>query len=282
MTTGRFEVTFWGVRGSLPVSKSDFMKYGGATPCIEVKVGNHLIIFDAGSGIHQLGRTVSSIGHPVQAHVFFSHTHWDHIQGIPFFSPAFEAGNTIHFYGETKGGLSIKEQLTGMLSEPYWPVGLETMQAELHFHSISKDEQIVFEPSLSIRTMRGNHPGDTLIYRVTYGDQSFCYISDYEHKSADIDPELLDFVRDTDVLVFDAAYSDEEYYGLNGKAPKKGWGHSTWQHGCKLAKMSGAKQLILFHHELNRTDLELENIERDARLQFSNTLAARVGMEIKL
>lgn len=282
MPTRQFKITFWGVRGSLPVAKSDFMKYGGATPCIEVNVGGHLLIFDAGSGIHQLGRELSSLGQRVNAHLFFSHVHWDHIQGIPFFGPAFESGHTIHFYGEEKNGLSIREQLAGMLKEPYWPVGLETMQAELIFHSITENEQIPLGPSLTIHAMRGNHPGQTLLYRVTYGDRTFCYISDYEHMDTDVDPKLIEFVRNADVLVFDAAYSDEEYYGLNGNVPKKGWGHSTWQHGCKLAQLAGVKQLLLFHHELNRTDEELDIIEKNARLQFANTSVAYVGMEIKL
>lgn len=281
MKTERFDITFWGVRGSIPIARSDFMKYGGATPCIEIQAGEHELIFDAGSGVHQLGRKLSNQGKAVVAHVFFSHVHWDHIHGIPFFSPAFETGNMIHFYGEKRKDLSIRDQLAGMMKEPYWPVGLGTMKAEIIFHTISVNETIILAPGLTVQTMRGNHPGETLLYRVTYGERSVCYISDYEHQDK-TDPELVEFVRGTDVLLYDATYTDEEYYGLNGKPPKKGWGHSTWQEGCKLAKLAEAKQLILFHHEINRTDQDLEVIEKEAREHFPNTYAARVGMRIKL
>ncbi len=281
MTNVGFRMTFWGVRGSLPVARKDVLKYGGNTPCIEIEAGEQLLIFDAGSGIRQLGENWTDYGRGLTVHLFFSHVHWDHIQGFPFFNPAFIDGNTIHIYGEKKDGLHIKEQLTGMMKEPYWPIGLELMKANIVFHSLSVGDVLSLDQDLVITTMRGNHPGGTLLYRISYGDKSISYISDYEH-SFDTDPELIEFVRRTDVLIYDAFYTEEEYLGINGNSSKRGWGHSTWQEGCKLAKAAGAKQLYLFHHDINRTDSDLEQIEREAKQHFPNTIAASEGLVIQL
>lgn len=276
-----FDITIWGARGSLPIAHPDFQKYGGATPCIEIQIGSHLLIIDAGSGIQQLGRKWSKSKERIEAHLFLSHVHYDHLQGFPFFQTAYVANNEIHIYAERKNDQDAKAQLEGMMKNPYWPVDLSIMKAQLHFHSLAVAETIHVSDGITVRTMRGRHFDGTLLFRIESNGRSLCYISDYEHEG-ETDPALIEFVRGTDVLIYDAMYTNEEYYGTNGYTAKKGWGHSTWEEGCKLANVAGVKQLLLFHHEINRSDRDLEEIENLARIHFPNTFAARAGMEIKL
>lgn len=281
MTNGSMKLTFWGVRGSIPITRSDVLKYGGNTPCIEIDAGEHLLIIDAGSGIHQLGNKLSSFNHKITTHLLISHVHWDHIQGFPFFMPAFVEGNTIHIYGEQKGDLHIKDQLAGMMKDPYWPIGLDMMKANLIFHALAVGDTLSLNQDLRVTTMQGNHPGGTMLYHIAFKDKSISYISDYEHQG-ETDTKLIEFVRGTDILIYDAFYTDDEYHGTNGKISKRGWGHSTWQEGCKLAQLAEVKQLFLFHHDINRTDTELEQIELEARRVFPNTHAAREGVTIHI
>lgn len=276
-----FRLTFWGVRGSIPVANKDMMRYGGNTPCIEIEVGNHRIIIDAGSGIIPLGDKIIQVNDKKDIHIFFSHVHWDHIQGFPFFKPAFKLGETLHLYGEMKCGMTIQEQLSGLMREPYWPIGIDQMRASLIFHTISCGETIEIDTEITVSTMRGNHPGNTMLYKISDGKKSICIISDYEHDK-ELESELISYVQDADLLIYDAFYTDEEYYGDGLVPAKKGWGHSTWQEGCKLAKMANVKNLFLFHHDPYRTDDQLLHIEHLAQKYFDNCRVAREGETVDL
>lgn len=281
LTAGHLQIRFWGTRGSIPITGAQNMKYGGNTSCVEIKIGQTLIIIDAGTGIYHLGRHLTKGTVPVKACLLLSHVHLDHIQGFPLFEPAFNPNNLIHIYGEVKESLSLREQLAHLLQPPYWPIGLGAMKADMQFQEMTAGEMIQITEDIRVRTIRGNHPGGTILFRIEHGAQSVCYISDYEH-SQETEPDLIGFVRDTDVLIYDATYTETEYEGQEGQLGKQGWGHSTFMEGCKLATLSGAKQLILYHHSPDRTDEQLDSIEQEARQYFEATSASYDGMEIHL
>jgi phosphoribosyl 1,2-cyclic phosphodiesterase len=163
----------------------------------------------------------------------------------------------------------------------YFPVSLDNMGAEINFYELHSSKVVNLNDGIVVKTFPNNHPGGGLSYRIEYKDRSCCYITDYEH-SYPPDKELIDFVKGTDLLIYDSNFTDEEYAGYDPYSSKVGWGHSTWQEGVKLVKSSNARKLVLFHHANFRTDDDMENIEQQAQEQYSNLLAAREGMVIEL
>jgi len=266
-----FWVRFWGTRGSLPAPRPTTNHYGGNTPCIEVRVQDEVFIFDAGSGIRALGEKLSKEFDPVRATMLFTHYHWDHIHGFPFFGPAFKPGNRFAIYGEPRGSRNVREILGGQMAMPYFPVPLEAMRAEFEFHDVGPKTTLQIGQAL-IRTEALNHPGRALSYRIEFGGKAIVYATDTEHGNK-LDARLVAHAAGADVLIYDAAYTEEE---LN--AGRKGWGHSTWNEAVKVAQASGVKKLLLFHHEPARDDRALAAIERKAAKALPGTTAAREGM----
>lgn len=260
----------WGVRGSLPAPGPQTKQFGGNTSCIEVRCGDELLIFDAGTGIRELGDELLKRP-PVQARLFFTHYHWDHVIGFPFFQPAYMPGNEFHIYGERKRGKTPRQIIAGQMSFPYFPVTLAAMEAKLTFHSIKPGATLRFG-EVKVRTHRLNHPFDAIGYRVEYRSSSIAYISDYEHFDR-LDEPLIEFVRGVDAMIYDSAFSEEEYMS------KQGWGHSTWQEGVKLAKASATKLLIISHHEPSHDDKHMSQIEKAARNIHKNCIVAREKTE---
>lgn len=260
----------WGVRGSLPAPGPQTKIFGGNTSCLEVRCGDEIFIFDAGSGIRELGSELMK-SMPVKARLFFTHYHWDHVLGFPFFIPAYVPGNDIQVYGEKKGDLSPEQILAGQMSYPYFPVSLESMRSSMSYHVLAPNETIVFG-EVTLKTHRLNHPFDAIGYRIEYRGSSFAYISDYEHFSH-ADQPLIDFVHGVDGMVYDSAFSDAEY------ATKQGWGHSTWQEGIKLAQAGEVKLLIISHHEPTHDDKHMAQVEKDARKIHKASIVAREKSE---
>ncbi|MZP28183.1 MBL fold metallo-hydrolase [Heliobacterium undosum] len=278
----RFDVTFWGVRGSLPVPGPLTTQYGGNTSCVQVRIGERDFIIDAGSGLYHLGQALSkNNSRPIQGAFLISHIHWDHIQGFPFFGPAFADQNRFALYGQAKLGRIFAELFRGQMQPPYFPVLLDTMGARLDFHDLSGGEVLEFSDGITVRTVLTNHPDGCLAYRIEQGGRSCCYLSDTEHY-AWVDPVLKDFIAGADLVIYDACYTDEEYNGEGAQSSRKGWGHSTWQEGVKLVQAAGAKTLILFHHAVERTDADMQRIEELAKAAYPDCLAAREGMTISL
>jgi phosphoribosyl 1,2-cyclic phosphodiesterase len=275
----RFHIKFWGVRGSIPCPGTETVRYGGNTSCVEMQVGSERLIFDGGTGLRILGESL--LGQmPLKAHLFFTHSHWDHIQGFPFFSPAFIRGNHFSIYGApSPNGSTIKQRLHDQMLHPNFPVPLQIMQADLQFYDIEIGE-VLTVGDVTVQTGRLNHPGEAVGYRVNWRGGAAAYITDTEHFPDRLDENVLRLVEGVDVLIVDATYTDDEYY--NPKSSKLGWGHSTWQEGIKVAKAGNVKQLVLFHHDPAHHDSVLDAIGEEAMSYFPNTLMAREGLAIEI
>ena len=277
-------ITFWGVRGSIPTPGPDTATVGGNTSCVEVRAGKLLLVFDGGTGLRLLGKALLK-SMPITAHLFFSHVHWDHIQGFPFFDPAFVPGNVIHLYGGNNVSRTLEETLAGQMDHPSFPVHLSEMGAKMHFHDVIEGQPLELDAGdgtkAVITTARGNHPNGVWAYRVDHGGHSVMYATDTEHYAV-VDPQLLKLAKGVDVLVYDSQYTPEEYAGTGGGMPKLGWGHSTFDEAVKLAKAAGAKKLVLYHHDPTQNDAAVAEKERRARELFASCEAAREGLVIEL
>ncbi len=275
----RFEIKFWGVRGSIPCPGTQTVRYGGNTTCVEMRVGGERLIFDGGTGIRILGDSLLS-EMPVTGHLFFTHSHWDHIQGFPFFVPAFIPGNKFHIYGlPAPNGATIKQRLHAQMLHPNFPVPLQIMQANLEFYDIEAKEIIQIN-DVTVETGRLNHPGEALGYRVTYQGLTAVFVTDTEHFPDSLDNNVLHLARNADVLIIDTTYTDEEYY--DPKSSKVGWGHSTWQEAVKIAKAANVKKLVLFHHDPAHHDDFLDNIKLQVQEVFPNAILAKESLVIDL
>ena len=277
------KVKFWGVRGSIPVSSSRNSKYGGNTSCVEVTCDDKTIILDCGTGVRALGLDILERDTVKQnsknaLYVFFSHVHWDHIQGFPFFRVAFHPEYELNIYSSLHSGKDIESALSGQMSAPYFPIQLSDMPAKMNFNTIKSDE-IVQIDKITIKSISLNHPGGSLGYKILCDNTSIAYISDHEHIE-ELNQKMVDFLKNTNLVIFDAHYTPEEYSGLNGGAGCKGWGHSTWKDAVALCHEANIDQLILTHH--GHEDAEIDRIELEAQKEFRNTFAAYEGLEIDL
>ena len=276
-----FQVRYWGVRGSIPVPGPDTVRYGGNTTCIEVRCGDELMIIDAGSGIRVLGNHLVDSPDPVKATILFSHLHWDHILGFPFFTPAFTPGTTLGIYCDRRPVGNLKEVMRGQMAEPTFPVSLDSMGAEIDFHEFSQGDTLRLGDCV-VKTAALNHPGGATGFRFEYKGKVFVHASDHEHLPTGFWQPLVDLARGADYFSVDSTYTDAEYHGTDGGLGHIGWGHSTWQENVKLANEAGVGELILFHHEPNHTDDDMDLIGALAKEQRPATRVAREGMVIDL
>lgn len=275
----QFTIHFWGVRGSIPCPGAETVRYGGNTPCIEMRVGGQRLIFDGGTGLRVLGQYL--LGQmPVKANLLFTHSHWDHIQGFPFFVPAFIPGNRFHIYGAiAPNGSTIEQRLNDQMLHPNFPVPLQIMAAQLEFHDMQIGDVLEFG-DVKVNTALLNHPGEAVGYRVSWNGYSAAYVTDTEHFPDQVDDNVLFLARNADVLIYDATYTDEEYH--SEKSSKVGWGHSTWQEAVKVAKAAEVKRLVIFHHDPLHNDDFLDNVGEQVAQHFPNSLMAREGLSIQL
>lgn len=270
-----FVIEFWGVRGSIPAPGCETVRYGGNTSCVEIRVNGYRLIFDGGTGLRVLGKQLLK-QMPVEAYLFFTHSHWDHIQGFPFFAPAFVKGNRFHIYGAiAPNGATMEKRLRDQMLHPNFPVPMRVMQSELKFHNLMPGDVMAIGDIL-IETGSLNHPNTAMGYRVTWNGRTVVYATDTEHYPDRLDQNLLHLARQADILIYDACYTDEEYY--DPRSPKVGWGHSTWQEAIKLARAAGVKKVVLFHHDPNHSDDFLDEVEAHVQGAFPNSLLAREGM----
>lgn len=278
-TENQFLIRFWGVRGSIASPGSHTVRYGGNTSCVEMRVGGKLLIFDGGTGLRELGLKLLS-EMPLDATMFFTHSHWDHIQGFPFFAPAFAPGNKIDIYGAiAPNGSTIEQRLNDQMLHPNFPVPLQIMGAEMNFCDIDVGETVELD-DVKVENTLLNHPGESVGYRVSWNGKTAAYITDTEHFPDRLDENVLWLSQDADVIIYDATYTNKEYY--NEKFSKVGWGHSTWQEAVKIAKAANVKQLVIFHHDPLHNDEFMDEIAQDTAEQFPNSVVAKEGMVIDL
>jgi phosphoribosyl 1,2-cyclic phosphodiesterase len=288
-------VRFWGVRGGYPAPGENTIRYGGNTPCVEVRTGGHTIILDAGTGIIPLGRSLAKESKAIRALVLFSHLHHDHTQGFPFFAPAYNPSAQLMLIGPGATDETLEELLIRNQTPPAFPITLREMSAAKTIRSIRETDVIQLDENgirferersgsgVRIRSLKSYaHPGGVLIYRIECGDVSLVYATDTEGYVG-VDRRLAAFAKDADLLIHDAQYSEAHYRGQRqGFAATQGFGHSTPQMACELALAANVKRLALFHHDPNYDDTMLDQLEDESQNHFAGALMAREGMEIKL
>ena len=272
-------VRFWGVRGSIPCPGPHTVRYGGNTPCVEIQVGHSRLIFDGGTGLRVLGESLLK-QMPIEAHMFFTHTHWDHIQGFPFFTPAFMKGNCFHIYGVLgPNNETIEKRLTDQMLHPNFPVPLQVMAGNLQFHNLAVGEAREID-GVTISNAPLNHPGESVGYRIDWQGLTVSYLTDTEHFPEQLDPSVLKLADQTDVLIYDCTYTDAEYHETGNE--KIGWGHSTWQEAVKVAKAVKAKKLVLFHHDPTHDDDFLDHVGQQVQQVFPNSVMAKESLVLTL
>jgi len=279
------KLTFWGVRGSIPTPGKHTVRYGGNTPCLELRLDDdRLIIFDAGTGIRSFGDYLINKGESVKAHLFISHPHWDHIQGFPFFKPAFIPGNELTIIGTDRAEKSLNEIISEQMNRIYFPVQLHDLKAKIKFVPIREEGEMKVHDAL-VKMIYVNHPGFSLGYRVEYKGKSLIYISDNEpfdrasaasmsnfepkvkekfmsDNNGDPNQRIFDFCRGADVLIHDTTYTPEEYID------RIGWGHSDYLFSLRLAAEANVRRLYIFHHDQNHSDEKVDDILKKCKKEI--------------
>lgn len=270
--TADFFVKFWGVRGSIACPGPRTVRYGGNTSCVEIRCGGRLLIFDAGTGLRDLGNGLVGDG-PVEAELYLTHTHFDHICGLPFFAPLYSAGNKVRLSaGHLLPDTDLRRVLMEMMMAPLFPIPPTAFKADVSFADFAAGHVLSPGDGITVRTALLNHPNRATGYRIDYGGRSICYVTDTEHEDGKRDRRIVRLIKDADLVIYDSTYSDEEY-------PKyRGYGHSTWQEGVRLADAAAAKTLVIFHHDPNNDDDRMDGIAAAAEIARPGTVVAREGL----
>lgn len=296
------KVRFWGVRGSIATPGKSTVYYGGNTACTELHLDNgNMIILDAGTGIRNLGNKLAESKKKLRAYILITHPHWDHIQGFPFFKPAFSEGNEITIIGPEARGVPLSKLIAEQMNKIYFPVKLSELQAQINFMPVKEDTVRVFDAK--VQSFFVNHPGFTLGYRITFNNKSLVYISDsepysretapfftngepdvmrlFENYNGDPNNRVIDFIRGADVLIHDSTYTPEQY------SDHIGWGHSHFLYTLRVAAEAGVKKLCLFHYDPLLDDAAVDDMVKRCRkdmkkMKYSFELvAAREGEEFR-
>lgn len=267
------KVKFWGVRGSVPTPWKDAMDVGGNTSCVQVIPRDDvLMILDAGTGIRFLGDfLMAQGGTDLHGHLLLSHAHWDHIQGFPFFIPAYLPGNRFTVYGARRAQKSLYDIVSGQMVPPYFPVDIHEMKADLDFVELG-EESFTIAQDVQVQTCSFRHPGGVFGFRIEYGQQVVVFATDMEYTETDLDQRLIDFCQGADLLIYDSQYTPEEL------KVKTGWGHSTHIAAAHLGKLAQVRQVLLYHHDPSHSDEMLAQMEQEAQAVFPPCQLAKEGM----
>jgi phosphoribosyl 1,2-cyclic phosphodiesterase len=277
------EVRFWGVRGSVATSGSHVARIGGNTSSLEVTSQGHRLILDAGTGLRALGDELlkSNGGGAIEATMLFSHLHWDHVQGFPFFGPAWHPKSKLALYGPgSDGDVQLRSVLSKQMEPPNFPVPLAAMRAQLEFKPALPYATFETGP-FRITPFEVPHPQGCIGYHVAADGHRFVYMTDVEVEARTLDTRVAELISGADALVLDAQYTEAEYAGTVGP-PKKGWGHSTNVEAARVAELVQAERLFLFHHDPGHADEQVENMAEEARQTFAASEPAREGKRIQL
>ena len=269
-----FTVRFWGVRGSIACSGPRTARYGGNTSSLEVRCGDELLLFDAGTGMRYLGKTLE--GTRLEADLYFTHTHFDHICGLPFFRPLFDPQNHFRLWaGHLRGAMTLRRVLAEFMMSPLFPVPPEVFRATLEYHDFNAGDTLTTAKRTRVRTAALNHPDGATGYRVEYNGRSLCYVSDTEHVPGSLDRNVLGLIAGADLVIYDCMYTDDEYRRYVG------WGHSTWQEGIRLCKEARAKRMVVFHHDPDHDDDVLDGIAREVEKALPGSVVAHEGLVLE-
>ena len=266
----QFEITFWGTRGTLATPDSECSKAGGNTVCVEVRCGDQIIVCDAGTGIRQLGSKLIEEEKYSNLHILLSHAHYDHVEGIPFFAPLFSDKCQVDIWcGKLDGSKNTRDTVEGFMKRPYFPVGPEVFRAKTKYHLLKNKQSFEIGRNIVVKTMPLVHPGGATAYRIEFEGKSFSYVTDTEHKPGETNQAILEFIKDTDMFIYDASLTDEELPEFAG------YGHSTWEEGLRLAQAANAKKYFAFHHMPFRCDRDLNKIDKNIARKMPGSGIAR-------
>lgn len=269
-----FGLRFWGVRGSIACPSPHHVRYGGNTSCVEVFAGDERLVLDAGTGIRNLGHSFLKSGQR-KARILMTHSHWDHINGFPFFGPGFNKQFSATIMAGHLSEGSIKEVLAGQMMQPTFPVPLEAMQADLSFEDFRAGDDFWLPGGIHVRTAPLNHPNNATAYRIEHGGRALCYVTDTEHVPGKPDQNVLGLIEGADIVIYDSTYTDDEF------PAKVGWGHSTWQEAVRLCRAANVKQLAIFHHDPDHEDDFMDEVAKKARETWSGAIVAKEGMVLE-
>jgi phosphoribosyl 1,2-cyclic phosphodiesterase len=270
-----YTVRFWGVRGSIACPGPDTIRYGGNTSCVEIRCGLHLMVFDGGTGLRLLGNELMNTGQPAELDLFYSHTHFDHICGLPFFAPCYDARSRIRIWAGHLNGKGIETVLNNMMIAPLFPIPMGIFTAKIAFIDFTAGDTLVPHPGIRLITGPLNHPNESTGYRIEYGGKVVAYITDTEHRADGLDRNVLKLIDHADVMIYDASYTDAEY------PARRGWGHSTWQEGVRLADAAGVKTLVIFHHDPGHDDGFMDQVAIDVAIARPGTIVAQEGLVLR-
>jgi len=271
----KFSVTFWGVRGTLASPGCEFKRFGGNTICVELRCGDRVLIFDAGTGIRGLGSQLIEQEAIRKLDLMLTHVHYDHVEGIPFFAPFFSPDFAIDVWlGKLDGATSTGDAVRGLMRRPYFPVGPEVFRANVNFREVNERTTLDLGDGIVVRTAPLNHPGGATGYRVDWRGHSFAYITDTEHVPGETDKSVLGLIDGVDLFAYDASLTDAELPEFTG------YGHSTWEEAMRLREKAHARAAWAIHHMPFRTDDELDEIEAAMRRHHAKSGVAREGMSL--
>ncbi len=271
------KVKFYGTRGSIPVCDCNFQEFGGNTTCVRLTVDRgRVAILDAGTGIRKLGKDLITSGHRQDGTLFLalSHFHWDHIQGFPFFAPAYDPSRHFTLIAPGRGARArdLRSIFAAQMQQEYFPVPLDQMGATFAFHEPA--EAAFVEGASRVTSYRHNHPGGAYTYRIERDGKVLVFCTDIEHGDA-LDPNVVDLAHEADLLIHDAQYTPEEL------GQKKGWGHSSWEQAVEVGRRARVKRLVLTHHDPDHDDAFLRRVEEECQRRLPNAVLARENMEIE-
>ena len=274
--SGTFRIRIWGARGSLPVSGPEFSVYGGNTICVEMRCGPHALFFDAGTGLLPAGYALKSEG-ITKFNLFLSHSHYDHILGLPFFPPLFDPEYSGSIWsGHLEGIMTTEQMIASFVCPPWSPIEPDIYLADLAMRDFHAGDDLHPDPDVVIKTVKLEHPGGAVGYRVEWADHAVAIITDIEHQPGVLEQPVLRLIANCDLILYDSMFADAEMDKF------RGFGHSSWQHAIRMAREANVRRLGFIHHAPWRTDAEIDASDRQAKAEFPDSFFARDGQIIDL